>query len=126
MKYLTAIFLIVFGFAGVLETPAHASHRSECFWWEGTDNEPDNCEQYHVDEEQGTPSLSRIDSIEPLVANNSSERCEVDTRGVQRCERTPPDPSSIFADREDGRDGDVGGGDFGGDADRADASTSAE
>ena len=54
------------------------------------------------------------------------ERCETENlRKVQNGEITDVDPLTETAQGGD-RDGDVGGGDFGGDADRAAASTAAE
>ena len=131
MKYLATTFAITFmafGFVNITTTSAHSR--------EGYDYSGGGHDCYNSEYGTECVSTSQITDVESLeqkegseetsVAGNSSERCEVDARNVKRCELIPADPSSIFADREDGKDGDVGGGDFGGDDDRAAASTSAE
>ena len=143
MKHLIVPF-ILFVFTLFIPIDSQANHRSECYWWEGTEHEPENCEQYYVDEEQGTPSLtskeeqdppSLILEIEPLeeeTAMGSAPDCSQRKRSERsRCEtnesidfKTSEDPPETAQGGD--RDGDVGGGDSGSDADRAAASTSAE
>ena len=141
MKYLATTFAIAcmaFGFAA---TPAQANESWECAenggQWVAIDGENDTCIY---------PDRAEIDGVEPLT--DTADKGNPDGRHIYSNPKTEDSESEVagreycqgkkrwtrhcrilldrFADREDGRDGDVGGGDFGGEADRAAASTSAE
>ena len=125
MKYLTTTFAIAFMAIGFMATPAQdANARGNAGYC------PEGQKYY-----QGSCyTTAQIDELEHLqdgdetsVAGNSSERCEVDARGVKRCELIPTNPSSIFAEEGyDREQDDHGVGGDGSEGDRAAASTSAE
>ena len=145
MKYLATAFAISFMVFGFAATPAQANGQtclSGAEWdpdagpngacvseryGEITDVEPleqHACTGGHCIE--GKPGKGGIfkeeDNDGISVASGVPAECQGEKRLTRRCRFI----LDTFADREDGRDGDVGGGDFGGDADRAAASTSAE